>query len=118
MKKLTVISCIFFIALNTVAYLIFSKYELFNNVLVSFSIFSSALMVYVLSNKKNADSYIISFSFVFSFLGLMKVLISFFSKTTFTDNFSILWVLLIIFVEIFFLFLIDYMKKNAQNQKA
>lgn len=115
MKKITVISGIFFIILNTVAYLIFSKYELFNNILVSFSIFSSFSMIYILSNKKNADAYRIALSFVYSFLGLVKVFISFHSKPTFAENFSIIWILGIIFVEIVLLFLIGYMNKHVEN---
>ena len=115
MKKLIIISGIFFIVLNTVAYLIFSMYALFNNILVSFSILSSFSMMYILSNKKNADAYRIAMSFVYSFLGLVKIFISFYSKPTFADNFSIIWILGIIFVEIILLFLIGYMNKHAEN---
>lgn len=115
MKKLTVISGIFLIVLNTIAYLIFTKYELFNNILVSFSILSSFSMIYILSNKKNADAYRIALSFVYSFLGLAKVFISFFSKPTFADNFSIILILGIIFIEIILLFLVGYMNKHVKN---
>ena len=115
MKKLIIVSGIFFIVLNTVAYLIFSEYELFNNILVSFSILSSFSMMYILSNKKNADAYRIAMSFVYSFLGLVKIFISFYSKPTFADNISIIWILGIIFVEIILLFLIGHMNKHAEN---
>lgn len=72
-------------------------------------------MMYILSNKKNADAYRIAMSFVYSFFGLVKIFISFYSKPTFADNFSIIWVLGIIFVEIILLFLIGYMNKHAAN---
>ena len=72
-------------------------------------------MLYVLSGKKNIDAYRISLSFVFSFLCIIKILISFFSKPTFMNNLSSIWILGIIFVEIFLLFLVGYMNKQFKN---
>ena len=115
MKKLIIVSGIFFIVLNTVAFLIFSKYALFNNILVSFSIFTAFSMMYILSNKKNADAYRIAMTFVYIFLGLVKIIISLYSNPTFADNFSIIWILGIIFLELILLFSIEYMNKYAEK---
>jgi len=115
MKKLTVISGIFLIVLNTIGYLIFTKFELFNYILVNFSILSTFSMIYILSNKKNANVYRIALSFVYSFLGLVKVFISFFSKPTVADNFLVMWILGIMFIEIILLFLVGYMNKHVKN---
>jgi uncharacterized membrane protein YGL010W len=46
---------------------------------------------------------------------LAKVFISFFSKPTFADNFSIILILGIIFIEIILLFLVGYMNKHVKN---
>lgn len=115
MKKLIIISGNFLLFLNIVGYLIFNKFELFNSILVSFSIISSSLMIFVLQNKENVDSYRISVSLLLIFLCLIKIIISIFSKPTFVDNFSIFWILTLILVEIILLFLVKFMNKHAKN---
>jgi hypothetical protein len=115
MKKIVIISGIFFIILNTVALFIFSNYQVFNNILVSFSILSTFIFLYLSSSKKNVDAYRISLSFIYSFLGFVKIVISFLSKSDFKDNYSIIWILGIIFIEIILLFAIEYMNKHAKT---
>jgi hypothetical protein len=114
MKKLIIVLVISFIIINTVAYFVLSKYSLFNYILVSFSIFSTFSMVYILSNIKNADAYRISLSFLYCFLGLVKIFISIFAKQTIVDNFYILWILSIISIEIILLFLVGYVNKHVK----
>jgi len=115
MKKLIIITAIFFIVLNTVAYLIFSIYDLFNNTLVNFSILSTFSILYILSNTKHADAYRIALSLIYSCLGLVKIVFSYYSKPTFSDNLIILSILGLIFIEIILLFLIKYMNKQVMS---
>jgi hypothetical protein len=115
MKKLIIAFGIFSIILNTVALLIFNDYDIFNNILVTSSLLSTCILIYFSLSKNIADAYRISLPFIYSFLGMVKIVLSIFSKSTIKENCLIIWLLGIVFIEIIILLIIDYMKKHTSH---
>ncbi|MDG1811461.1 MAG: hypothetical protein P8H13_05955 [Polaribacter sp.] len=115
MKKLFLLSGIFLVILNSISLLIFDNYSIFNNLLVSTSVLITTVLLFLSANKKNADGYRIALSFIYSFLGIIKIIIAFNSKSNFRENYAIIWILIIVFIEIILLYLIEYMNKHVKN---
>jgi len=113
MKKLLLVGGLSLIFLNIITGLIFSGYDTFNNILVNVSILSSISVTYFLYSKTNADAFRIVLTFGYSFSGLIKIGLSFFSKNTFENNLLVLALIVIIVFELLTLLLIQYMSKHV-----
>ena len=112
MKKLLLITGACCILLNLIAGLIFQKYLFFNNVLVSISIISTITLIYFLQNKNNSDAYRITLTFIFGFLGVIKLCLSLYAPCSLLNNIFIFGIIGIIAVEALLLFLIQYMSRH------
>ena len=113
MKKLLLVGGLSLIFLNIITGLIFSGYDTFNNILVNVSILSSISVTYFLYSKTNADAFRIVLTFGYSFSGLIKIALSFFSKNTFENNLLVLALIVIIIFELLTLLLLQYMSKHV-----
>jgi len=113
MKKLIVISFICIIFLNVLSKFIFTNYDLFNMMLVNFSILSSGVLLYCLAVGKINDAYKIGLSFFYLFLLLVKFIISLLSHSTIENNYYFIVLLLIFISEVIFLLIVRYMKKHV-----
>lgn len=113
MKKLILISFICLIFLNVVSKFIFTNYELFNMMLVNFSILSSGILLYCLSVCQINDAYKIGLSFIFLFLLLVKFIISLLSPSTIENNYYFIGLLVFVIFEVIFLLIVRYMRKHA-----
>jgi hypothetical protein len=112
MKNIVLIAGLLFLILNIVAGLLISSYNNFNDGLVAFAIISTTVVIYILFNIKKGDLTRMFLTFIFILTGFLKILFSLFSVSTFRNNYSILCILGLIFVEIIILLANYYNKKN------
>src|SRR5208283_5288123 len=100
MKNIVLIAGLLYLILNTVAGLILSDYDLFREILVFFCIISTTAVIYIVYLIKNTQGSRTLLTFAFSFSGLIKVLLSLMSPSKFHDNYSLVFILGLIFIEI------------------
>jgi len=114
MKNIVLVAGLLFLILNVVAGLLFNSYDIFNDVLVASSIVTTTIVVYILFSIKKGDLSRMFLTFVFILIGFMKILFALFSPSTFRNNYSILFILGLIFVEIIILLANYYNRKNIE----
>ena len=115
MKTIVLIAGLLFLILNIVAGLILNGYNNFNDGLVAFSIVTTTLSIYLLFNIRYDDLSRKFVTFILVLIGVLKILFSLFSIASFRDNYSILWILGLIFIEIIIL-LVNYYNKKEVSQ--
>jgi len=114
MKKIILISGIFAVVLNTIAFIILDFYNIINFSLVSFSLISAiALMYFIDSNQ--IISYRIGFSSIYSILAIIKIILSIISPPLISNNIILIILIAIVLVEILLLFLAQFMVKYAST---
>lgn len=92
-----------------------NEYHVIKYLLVDGSLLSSGFLFYFISNKSNSDAYRISMFFIYSFLGLLKVIVSFTVNNIMAYNISVLAISGIVLLEIILFQIIRYMNKHANN---
>ena len=112
MKNIVLVAGLLFLILNVVAGLLFTSYNIFNDIMVAFSIITTTVVVYILFCLKKGDLSRMFLTFVFILTGFLKILFALFSPSTLRNNYSILFILGLIFVEIIILLANYYNKKN------
>jgi hypothetical protein len=90
------------------------NYKLFNFILVCSSVISSSTVLFYIVNKKISDGLTISSTFIIFFLGICKILLSIYSPSTIKGNLLVILILSLVGVEIFFLYLMNYMNKHIK----
>ncbi len=112
MKKIILIIGLLLIILNVIVLLAFSNYCLVNFLLVSFSIITTSGLIYFSNSSKNADSYKIGLTFIYSILGIAMFWLSLISAPVLKNNIMLIILLGILIIEIIILLLIQHMRKH------
>jgi len=100
MKKLTIISGILAIVLNTLLGLILSAYSTQSFLLANLSLALSTAVMYVVAYKKITHGYQIGLSTILSFTGAVRFFAVVFAPPTWEDNIWLIVALFVLFFEI------------------
>jgi hypothetical protein len=111
MKNIVLIAGLLYLLLNTVAGFILTDYDIFREVLVLLCILSTTAIIYILYLIKNAEGSRTLLTFVFSVTGVLKILISLMSPSSFHNNYNIIFILGLIIVDVIILLVKLYKKK-------
>ena len=103
MKKGRVIStvglCI--VLTNLVVGLAWPTYDVFNNILVCFSILSSTVMIYLIFSHSRVSTFPFALAVIFGLSGLAKIYLSIFSNNHWQNNLLVFLIMVITVVESF-----------------
>ena len=103
MKKGKVISitglCI--VLANLIVGLAWPTYDVFNNILVCFSILSSTVMIYLIFSHSRVSTFPFALAVIFGLSGLAKIYFSIFSDDHWQNNLLVLLIMAITVVESF-----------------
>jgi len=113
MKKMLFSTGAALVLINLAVGLIFDGYLIFNSILVTLSITSSIIIVYLLLSSDIADGFRIALTFGYMMSGLCKIIFSLLSKTQIENNILILAILIIIVSEYLLFQLSQYMTKHV-----
>ena len=121
MKKGRVISiaglCI--VLTNLVVGLAWPKYDVFNNILVCFSILSSTVMFYLIFSHSRISTFPFALAVIFGLSGLAKIFFSIFSDNHWRDNLLVFLIMIITVIEsvlIMGIYIFWKSRKQASNQ--
>lgn len=101
MKKSVLISVIglLIVVVNILVGLVNSKYDVFNNILVNFSILSSTVMFFLIFSHKKIRTFPFALSLIFGMSGLAKICFSIFSDDHWRDNLLVFLIMVITLAE-------------------
>jgi len=91
--------------INILAFNIFAFYDLFNFILSSTVIVFNLLLGEVMYSFVKKDGYKISFSFGFLLIGFIQFVTALITKQELQNNFSILLIAILVFIQLTLLFL-------------
>jgi len=123
MKKGRVIAIVGMIIVlaNLVVGLIWPSYDVFNNILVCFSILSSTVMFYLLFSHSRISTFPFALAVIFGLSGLAKICFSIFSDNHWRNNLLVFLIMIITIVEsmvIMAIYIFWKARKEAQNGHA
>ena len=97
MKKGRVISFagMMIVLANLVVGLIWPSYDVFNNILVCFSILSSTVMFYLIFSHSRVSTFPFALSVIFGLSGLTKIFFSIFSDNHWRNNLLVFLIMII-----------------------
>lgn len=101
------------LAINSVAFLIISNYNLFNYLLVDFVIIYTFVFLYLLNLTEMKDGYKIGLGFAYPIILVIKIILSLLSPSYFSNNYLILILLVICLIELTIFLSAKYMNKYA-----
>jgi len=85
--------------LNTIVGLILSNYSTFNWIAADAVILINVLLTYEVSRSDRRDGFKISLSMLYSFLTLVMLLLAILSPNKFQDNYYLIGIVIILFIE-------------------
>lgn len=100
---------------NLLAGLFYPDYNVFNNILVSFSILSTTIMFYVIFSHQKVTTFPFALVLIFGLSGLTKLILSIFSDDHWRNNMLILSIIVITVVEATIIMLIYVFWKNRRK---
>ena len=100
---------------NLLAGLIYPMYNVFNNILVSFSILSTTIMFYMIFSHQKVTTFPFALAVIFGLSGLTKLVLSAFSDDHWRNNMLVLLIMLITIVEATIIMLIYVFWKNRKK---
>lgn len=101
MKRSVVISSIglMIVIINILVGLVDAKYDVFNNMLVSFSVLSSTVMFFMIFSHAKINTFPFALALIFGMSGLAKLVFSVFSEEHWRNNFLVFLIMVITLVE-------------------
>ena len=112
MKKIVSFFGVLLLILNILSLLIFDNYNTFNFWLVTFSIISTTIFLFISNSKENKDAQKISLTFVYSLIGILLVLLSLKAPTGFKNNMIVFILIGIIIIELLIMIVSQYIRKH------
>lgn len=99
MKKTILYIGILALVLNIVIGLLLSAYPLFNMVLNSIVIVITTLLIWLLSSNNQRTAFAVSLTFLYSFLGIIQLVLGILSPARITDNWMMVTIIALIALE-------------------
>ena len=99
MKKTILYIGILALVLNVTIGLLLSAYPLFNMVLNSIIIVITTLLIWLLSSNHQRTAFVVSQTFLYSFLGIIQLVLGIFSPARITDNWMMVTIIALIALE-------------------
>ena len=117
MKKGRVISFagMIIVLANLVVGLVWPSYDVFNNILVCFSVLSSTVMFYLIFSHSRVSTFPFALSVIFGLSGLTKIAFSIFSDNHWRNNLLVFLIMIITVLESFIIMAI-YIFWKARRQ--
>lgn len=117
MKKGLLISVIglAIVLINLLVGLVYPMYNVFNNILVSFSILSTTIMFYLIFSHHKVTTFPFALAVIFGLSGLAKLALSIFSNDHWKHNMLILSIMGITVAEATIIMLIYVFWKNRKK---
>ena len=120
MKKGKVISIagLFIVLANLVVGLAWPTYDVFNNILVCFSILSSTVMFYLIFSHSRVSTFPFALAVIFGLSGLTKLSFSIFSDNHWRNNLLVFLIMIITVLEsviIMSIYLFWKARRNGNN---
>ena len=103
------------VLLNLLAGLFYPMYNVFNNILVSFSILSTTIMFYLIFSHQKVTTFPFALAVIFGLSGLAKIGLSIFSGDHWRSNLLVLLIMVITIVEATIIMLIYAFWKNRKK---
>jgi len=103
------------VLVNLLVGLVYPSYNVFNNVLVSFSILSTTIMFYLIFSHQKVTTFPFALAVIFGLSGLTKLGLSIFSDDHWRNNILILSIMLITVAEATIIMLIYVFWKNRKK---
>lgn len=100
---------------NLLVGLVYPNYNVFNNILVSFSILSTTIMFYVIFSHQKVTTFPFALVVIFGLSGLTKLVLSIFSDDHWRHNMLILSIMAITVAEATVIMLIYVFWKNRKK---
>ena len=102
---------------NLVVGLAYPGYDVFNNILVCFSILSSTVMFYLILNHSRINTFPFAMAVVFGLSGLTKIFFSIFSEEHWRNNLFVFLIMVITVAECILLMLVYIFWKDRKRQQ-
>ena len=117
MKKglLISVSGLGIVLINLLVGLFYPMYNVFNNILVSFSILSTTIMFYLIFSHQKVTTFPFALAVIFGLSGLAKIGLSIFSGDHWRSNLLVLLIMVITIVEATIIMLIYVFWKNRKK---
>jgi hypothetical protein len=103
------------VLVNLLVGLIYPMYNVFNNILVSFSILSTTIMFYLIFSHQKVTTFPFALAVIFGLSGLAKLGLSIFSDDHWRNNMLVLLIMIITIVEATIIMLIYAFWKNRKK---
>lgn len=103
------------VLINLLVGLFYPMYNVFNNILVSFSILSTTIMFYLIFSHQRVTTFPFALSVIFGLSGLTKLILSIFSDDHWRNNMLILSIMGITVAEATIIMLIYVFWKNRKK---
>lgn len=103
------------VLINLLVGLVYPMYNVFNNILVSFSILSTTIMFYLIFSHQKVTTFPFALSVIFGLSGLTKLVLSIFSDDHWRNNMLILSIMGITVAEATIIMLIYVFWKNRKK---
>src|SRR5262245_5685674 len=84
---------------NLVVGLTYPQYDVFNNILVCFSVLSSTVMFYMLFSHEKVSTFPFALAVIFGLSGMAKIFFSIFSDNHWRNNLLVFLIMVITIVE-------------------
>ena len=114
MKKTILNIGILVLALNVAIGLLLSLYPLFNMVLNSIVIVITTLLIWLLSSNNQRTAFAVSLTFLYSFLGIIQLVLGIFSPARITDNWMIVAIIALLVLECTLLIITKTISKKVK----
>lgn len=99
MKKTILNIGILILVLNVAIGLLLSAYPLFNMVLNSIVIVITTVLIWLLSSYNQRTAFAVSLTFLYSFLGIIQLVLGILSPARITDNWMMVTIIALIALE-------------------
>ena len=103
------------VLVNLLVGLFYPLYNVFNNILVSFSILSTTIMFYLIFSHQKVTTFPFALAVIFGLSGLAKLGLSIFSDDHWRNNLLVLLIMVITIVEAIIIMLIYAFWKNRKK---
>ena len=103
------------VLINLLVGLVYPMYNVFNNILVSFSILSTTIMFYLIFSHHKVTTFPFALAMIFGLSGLTKLVLSVFSNDHWKHNVLIFYIILITVTEATIIMLIYVFWKNRKR---
>lgn len=114
MTKIILVIGILSILFNTIIFLLGSNYLLFNWLSVNVVLTINTFLLLKLKNDNISNGFKISLSFIFPILCLISIILAILSPVYFKDNYYLIGIVLILFIELALYTSVKFLKSGAK----